>query len=629
MPIQQGEATVSGRVLRSSSSLSDRDHQTKQSPCDKSTEEMQEFTVNFSNEGTDYMVKGQVHESIYSVLMAQEVICARVAKEKGKEMHLLGKKGVEGYVNLGMPLACLPKNSHFEIKFYAVKKGTDAEGETIKDALCKDGRFLPLLEQEEWGLVENKKFICSGYTVDSLANRCFDVEVKIKRRGKTRNDLGNEQSSMAPKEVPEKTYDYFKSVVLELYPDLKKQSEMIDEFFSEAFKKGKSSGAVFKLYKENFGKETKNSTLVRVFKCLSVRSDSVGYITWDSNEGGSATCFVLQDGQEKSIDGCTVVPVCERGRVCNHRVKCGEKEACNDNNCGPGGPKGQECIHMFTQRSFHDVVNNPNVVTYDTSFFGGSSGSPVFDTAGQLVAMHAAGYKYVNKRQPCSIVEFGYSLVAIIAAMKEKHKACENRHLVLTTLHGKGQGFRVSLHLLQDLHCDPKNLSSALLSLKIERPSSPSTENQNCNGIRTPKLHTQGLVRFTIDAKGVKHVIEGEADESISRAMRKWEDNSGLMLTKKNKDIWLLGQDMIEGASGQLIAMHAGGYVYNYHEQEHSIIEWGYSMEAIFKDLENKVPGWFESRGFMRGSEGPTGGNEADVRKLPADVIMESDSGSE
>ncbi|XP_006263625.2 serine protease FAM111A [Alligator mississippiensis] len=586
MPIQQGEATVSGRVLRSSSSLSDRDHQTKQSPCDKSTEEMQEFTVNFSNEGTDYMVKGQVHESIYSVLMAQEVICARVAKEKGKEMHLLGKKGVEGYVNLGMPLACLPKNSHFEIKFYAVKKGTDAgetrhrqhdikekkciifyvsptgnklethslqghrilqcqqlakdrcnlcvfapEGETIKDALCKDGRFLPLLEQEEWGLVENKKFICSGYTVDSLANRCFDVEVKIKRRGKTRNDLGNEQSSMAPKEVPEKTYDYFKSVVLELYPDLKKQSEMIDEFFSEAFKKGKSSGAVFKLYKENFGKETKNSTLVRVFKCLSVRSDSVGYITWDSNEGGSATCFVLQgnyiltchhvvslitgpgveekdwpliisrsakvtfsyedgrpsenswlklapwfeisdrdldfavlklkgepnefpagllslsyplpfngviyiighpDGQEKSIDGCTVVPVCERGRVCNHRVKCGEKEACNDNNCGPGGPKGQECIHMFTQRSFHDVVNNPNVVTYDTSFFGGSSGSPVFDTAGQLVAMHAAGYKYVNKRQPCSIVEFGYSLVAIIAAMKEKHKAWyESEMLVL------------------------------------------------------------------------------------------------------------------------------------------------------------------------------------------------------
>ncbi|XP_030417772.1 protein FAM111A-like [Gopherus evgoodei] len=541
----------------------------------KSTEEEQEFTVNLGDGGKDHVVIGKTHDSIYKALMAQADIHARLDKEKGKEIHLLGKKGIEGYVNLGMPLQYVPENSHFEMKFYKVNRNPKGvvgyrqfeskgkkcvifyvssfgnrlennaryrilwcrqlvkdlsklcvfapEGETIKDALCKDGRFHSCLEEKEWKLVENGKCRTSNHCVDNLANKSFEVVVKTKQPFKARDCSRNDQSCMASEEGQGKTYHYFKPILLDLYPDLKKQSTVIDELFAKAFAKaleeGKSKRAVFKLYRENFGKETKNSILIKVHKRLGVLSDSVGFIEWANNgNNGSATCFVLHDkyvltchhvvghivgegveekdwasiishsarvtfsyedkypkenswfslapwfeisdkdldfavlklegdrsslpaglvrfshplpfngliyiighpdGQAKSADGCTVVPVFERKRECHCRVQRGQK-VCNSVRCGS---EDRQCIHMFTQRSFQEVINNPNVVTYDTSFFFGSSGSPVFNADGQLVAMHTAGYKYEKNKQLHSIVEFGFSMVAILAAIKKKYKA--------------------------------------------------------------------------------------------------------------------------------------------------------------------------------------------------------------
>ncbi|EMP27674.1 hypothetical protein UY3_15229 [Chelonia mydas] len=501
----------------------------------KSTEEEQEFTVNLGDGGKEHVVKGRTHDSIYKALTALPDICARMKKEKNKEMHLLGNKGIEGYVNLGMPLKYIPENSHFEMKFYKVNsnqkigyrqyesKGKKCitfyvsslgsrwennaryrilwcqqlakdqsklcvfapEGETIKDALCKDGRFYSCLEKKEWQLVENKKYRPSDYCVDNLANRSFEVVVKTKPLPWKVDCSRNEQSCMASEEGQGKTYHYFKHTILALYSDLKKQSAVIDKLFAEAFaealKQGKSNSAVFKLYRENFGKETKNSTLIKVHKRLGVLSDSVGFIEWANNgNDGSATCFVLHDkypkenswfslapwfeisdkhldfavlklegdgslfpaglvqfsyplpfngliyiighpdGQAKSADGCTVVPVFERKRECHCRIQRGQKEVCNNVKCGP---EDRQCIHMFTQRSFQPVINNPNVVTYDTSFFFGSSGSPVFNADGQLVAMHTAGYKYKKNKQLHSIIEFGFSMEAILAAIKKNSKA--------------------------------------------------------------------------------------------------------------------------------------------------------------------------------------------------------------
>uniref|UniRef100_A0A8C8RFW5 Protein FAM111A n=1 Tax=Pelusios castaneus TaxID=367368 RepID=A0A8C8RFW5_9SAUR len=532
------------------------------------TEEEQEFTINLGDCGKEHVAKGRMNDSIYTALMALPDVRARQAKEKGKEMHLLGKRGIEGYVNLGMPLGCLPENSHFELKFYKMNRAQKAgegyrqyeskgkkciifyvfpvgniwknnsrryrilscwqlakdlnklcvfapKGETLKDALCKDGRFLSCLEQKEWHMMEGQLCRPSDHCVNKLANRSFEVVVKTKQPSKAGGCSGNEQSCVASDKGQGKTYNCIKSNILKLYPDLEKQRTVINEFFAKALKEGKSSSAVFKLYRENFGKETKNSTPIKVHKRLSDLSNSVGFIEWTNNRnGGSATCFVLcdkyiltchhvvrdivgegvaeeswaliisksarvtfsyedkhpvgngwfslapwfeiynkdldfavlkleesggllapglktfscplpfngliyiighPDGQAKSVDGCTVVPVFERERECHFRTKRGQEEICNNVICGSG-----RCIHMFTQRSFQVVINNPNIVTYDTSFFSGSSGSPVFNADGQLVAMHAAGYKYEKNKKVHSIVEFGFSMAAILAAIKKK-----------------------------------------------------------------------------------------------------------------------------------------------------------------------------------------------------------------
>ncbi|XP_019341369.1 serine protease FAM111A-like [Alligator mississippiensis] len=435
------------------------------------------------------------------------------------------------------------------------------KGETIKKALCEDGRFLPILKEGQWKLVDDNNVVSlNNYSVDGIANKIYTVEFCNKVRNITAGPSRSEELATAsPGQHDQASHSVKQS---KLDPKLKEQKEWIKLFFEEEVeecttkrKEKVTLKTVLELHRKQFGKTTKNSTPVRVHKLLAEHSASVGYIKWNYyGKGSCGTCFALPegyiltcyhifseqlgqgfeqywaefsqyvritfsyedqqikddwffvepclemventldyvvlklqkgnaklpdglskhysppppfgliyiighpDGNEKSTDGCSIITPLERGWRCTERLQEKLKEDCSPTTCGP---YHASCIHIFTPRSFQEVVSNKDKVTYDTTFFFGSSGSPVFS------------------------------------------------------------------------------------------------------------------------------------------------------------------------ASGQLIAMHAGGYVYNYHEQEHSIIEWGYSMEAIFKDLENKVPGWFESRGFMRGSEGPTGGNEADVRKLPADVIMESDSGSE
>ncbi|CAM2115185.1 unnamed protein product [Caretta caretta] len=173
--------------------------------------EDRKFTINLGKNGVKYVVKGKASDSIYTALMALKRIRTHIEKQQGKETYLQGKRQIKGFVKLGMTLKCLPQKSHFAMKFYKVKrdqkggeqgyrqldstrtecivfyitstgkKGPDGvqiqkimlcqeltkecckicvfapKGETIKTALSKDGWFLPLLEEEEWYLVENSE----------------------------------------------------------------------------------------------------------------------------------------------------------------------------------------------------------------------------------------------------------------------------------------------------------------------------------------------------------------------------------------------------------------------------------------------------------------------------------------
>lgn len=538
------------------------------SSSEKSTDEEREFTVNLGDGGKEHMVKGSIHDSIHTALMTNRDVRTRLGNEKDKEIYLIGKKGIEACINLGMPLKYLPEGCQFEMKFYKIKRSGSTgessyrvyndskkecnifyihpsglkrcriitryqllrercklcvfapEGETIKDALCKDGRFLPLLEEKEWALMKGKTSIVNTYRVDkTLANKSFHVEVKIKRLSQAGGGPNNKQLHVASHSL--KASHRFNPDLLDVYPHLKKQSDIIDKYFANI----KQQKNIFRVYRENFGKERKDSILIKAMKNQVDLSESVGYIEWDlSQKKGSATCFVLcgryiltchhvvkmivgegieekdwalkisqsarvtfsykdnhpkdndwfsieqwfkisdkdldfavlrleengkkspeglapfincppfnglihiighPDGQAKSIDSCFVVNICERQRECERSVQQGLDKECNNVNCGYDA-QGTDCIHSFNPCDMSGIVNNPVAVTYNTSFFWGSSGSPVFDTNGNLVALHVAGYIYGRKHKPQSIIEFGFSMRSIFKVIKDKFKSLYN-----------------------------------------------------------------------------------------------------------------------------------------------------------------------------------------------------------
>lgn len=70
-------------------------------------------------------------------------------------------------------------------------------------------------------------------------------------------------------------------------------------------------------------------------------------------------------------------------------------------------------IHVLTQHNFMRM-NDPTLVTYDSCLYWGASGAPVFDSHGELVAMHTGGYPANIPLKKQSVIEYGRSAVDII-----------------------------------------------------------------------------------------------------------------------------------------------------------------------------------------------------------------------
>lgn len=119
------------------------------------------------------------------------------------------------------------------------------------------------------------------------------------------------------------------------------------------------------------------------------------------------------EGQVKKIDGCAVVPVNQRLERYpeQHRDEVVAPHAATYN-----------AFSMFTQRSFLTEVCNTDTLSYDTCFSSGSSGSPVFNTSGELVAMHTVGHFYSHGGRDYAIIEFGYSINSILCDVKQKNE---------------------------------------------------------------------------------------------------------------------------------------------------------------------------------------------------------------
>ncbi|XP_075829709.1 serine protease FAM111A-like isoform X2 [Microtus pennsylvanicus] len=500
------------------------------------------------NKNMKYDLTHSEKSSLYAALNTLSAVTDEIKNQQGKEMLVCGKEGIEGYINLGMPLCCFPEGCHLVITFspcksepednkqlfepqdhpsncyvlfyiHAIgskrrkilkygelhKKGNKLcvyglKGESIKDTLRKDGRFLSFVESDDWKLISELDTVIEiTQPVDALDGKLFQVEAE-------RTNNPRISSVTQNSELENRSFHKVDEHIVDQYPVLKEQREKLRAYIKEQNDKEKKKTSLFKMHKENFGKLTINSTSVKVLKHLSQASDSVGYLWWNNNgKGGCATCFVFKesyiftcrhvindivgegvepskwastisrcvkvifdyeefppkednafnvkpwfeissenldyavleleengrqvpaglyngigpapdngliyiighpDGEKKSTDGCTVVPQYNRGRKCEENVQA--RKAAGEYVC-------RSFLSIYTQRSFQQLLGNSDVVTYDTTFFGGSSGSPVFDSNCSLVAMHAAGFVCKYQSGVHNIIELGSTMESIIA----------------------------------------------------------------------------------------------------------------------------------------------------------------------------------------------------------------------
>ncbi|XP_028405897.1 protein FAM111A-like [Dendronephthya gigantea] len=118
------------------------------------------------------------------------------------------------------------------------------------------------------------------------------------------------------------------------------------------------------------------------------------------------------DGLDKRFEVCTIVPkenrnesLCERAR---EAAKCCQS---NPSRCRNKIGPFVSCVHDYGDGILTD--NHYRELAYHTSFYDGSSGSPVFNDDGHIIAMHTGGYKYKKGPKRDSLMEFGLPISAI------------------------------------------------------------------------------------------------------------------------------------------------------------------------------------------------------------------------
>ena len=120
------------------------------------------------------------------------------------------------------------------------------------------------------------------------------------------------------------------------------------------------------------------------------------------SQSGGICIIGHPDGGVKKIEPCLIVSFDNRCQVVERHYR-----------------ENQEHVQLVTPRFFEGaaewVKQKKEVLTYESSFYFGSSGSPVFDEHCNVVAMHSGGYVYCNERgQSQSVIEYGYPLSVII-----------------------------------------------------------------------------------------------------------------------------------------------------------------------------------------------------------------------
>ena len=81
-------------------------------------------------------------------------------------------------------------------------------------------------------------------------------------------------------------------------------------------------------------------------------------------------------------------------------------------------------VHMTNAQLLHKTEDYQGCLSYDTTFFSGASGSPVFEMNGNVVAMHTQGYTLERKEENSrkySLMEFGVQFFSICRDIRRWH----------------------------------------------------------------------------------------------------------------------------------------------------------------------------------------------------------------
>ncbi|KAL1273699.1 hypothetical protein QQF64_026513 [Cirrhinus molitorella] len=89
-------------------------------------------------------------------------------------------------------------------------------------------------------------------------------------------------------------------------------------------------------------------------------------------------------------------------------------------------------IHVMTQQSLEEKWKiHSNQIIYNSCFFHGSSGSPVFDEDCCLIGVHTGGYVYPGERgKTRSIMEYAYSMQPILESIITQAKESERSDIL-------------------------------------------------------------------------------------------------------------------------------------------------------------------------------------------------------
>ncbi|XP_028405792.1 protein FAM111A-like [Dendronephthya gigantea] len=135
---------------------------------------------------------------------------------------------------------------------------------------------------------------------------------------------------------------------------------------------------------------------------------------------GSVVLLGHPEKRPKQIEICQIIPgykwyrtLCERRNDAIMAHDCeSNPEECMLNPNNIYSDKIVECIHMYQGKELNPA-DHSDQIPYDTSFFHGASGSPVFNSYGHIIAMHTMGYPFSQSQKKHSLMEFGITLAAI------------------------------------------------------------------------------------------------------------------------------------------------------------------------------------------------------------------------